>query len=135
MRVLFLLLFLIQAGSAFAEGYAVVVSRATALESMDVNTVRDVFLKKRNFGGDVRMVPVNPLGGEDARFAFEARVLNMNREALNRYWIGNHVQGISPPTTQASLASIKRFIEKVDGAIGYLPSEMVDSGLKVLYEF
>ena len=115
--------------------FAVVISSASAIKQMDEGKVRDIFLKKRSFEGATRVVPVNPLGDDPARRNFEAQILMMDRDEINKYWISNHFQGVSPPATQASLQSIKRFVESVDGAIGYLPLTMIDEGLTVLYEF
>lgn len=135
MRVVLLLLAFLIASGAAAEGFAVVVSRESAIEELSVRTIRDIFLRRRQFEMDVRLVPVNLLGENTARIGFEEGILEMSRDELNRYWINNHFQGVSPPTTQASLVSIKAFVERVNGAIGYLPLTMVDENLKVVHEF
>lgn len=134
MRIVFLILFL-QITSAYAGDYVVVVSKNSQVDSMDTSKVRDVFLKKRSFEGNKKMIPVNLIGDQQVRKVFEENILNMKRDELNRYWVQNHFQGISPPVTQASLLSLKRFVEKVDGAIGYLPVEMVDGEVKIVNEF
>lgn len=121
--------------SASAADYAVVVSSSADIQPMQVSKIRDVFLKKRRFANGKKMFPVNVLGDNAARRVFEQNVLRMERQSLNEYWIQNHFQGITPPVTQASLNSIKLFVEKVDGAIGYLPLTMVDSKLSVVHEF
>jgi len=135
MRILLTLLALLLPLSAFSADYAVVISSASNIDSMDAAKIRDIFLKKRSFEGSNRVVPVNPIGNDPVRIEFELQILNMGREEINRYWVNNHFQGVSPPTTQASLQSIKRFIETVDGAIGYLPIDMVDTNLKIIHEF
>lgn len=138
MRILLLLLLLITPAATFSaagRGYAVVVSSSSGIDALSPAKVRDIFLKKRSFEGDVRLVPVNLVGDEVPRREFENMVLQMDRDAINKYWINNHFQGISPPATQASLQSVKRFVESVEGAIGYLPLEMVDESVKVIYEF
>ncbi len=134
MRILLLIL-LLQISVAYAGGYVVVVSKNSQINSMETSKIRDVFLKKRNFEGNKKLIPVNLIGDEQVRKAFEAKILQMERDELNRYWVQNHFQGISPPVTQASLLSLKRFVEKVDGAIGYLPVEMVDAEVKIVNEF
>lgn len=120
---------------AMAADFAVVVARDSLITTMEPARIRDVFLKRRNFEGGVKLVPVNPLGEDEIRRLFEEQVLQMDRSDINRYWTTSHFQGIKPPTTQASLESVKRFVERVNGAIGYLPASMVDSTVKVLYEF
>lgn len=135
MRSLVVLLSLLLPVSAYTADYAVVMANGSSIEAMDAGKIRDIFLKKRSFEGENRVVPVNPIGSDPVRIEFEMQILNMGREEINRYWVSNHFQGISPPTTQASLQSIKRFIETVEGAIGYLPIEMVDANLKIIHEF
>ena len=38
---------------------------------MEPARIRDVFLKRRNFEQDIKLVPVNPLGEEGMRRTFE----------------------------------------------------------------
>lgn len=135
MRLLLLLISLALFPGAAQEHYAVVVASGSEIDSLDPDALRDIFLRRKNFEAGVRLVPVNLLGDERARIEFEERILQMDREEINRYWISNHFQGIKPPTTQASLQSIKLFVERVEGAIGYLPADMVDAQLKVIHEF
>lgn len=135
MRTLILLFLFLQLSGVHAAGYAVVVSRNTPVESMSPERIKDVFLKKRNYEGNIKLLPVNILGDAAVRKEFERNVLQMQREEINRYWITSHFRGISPPVTQASLVSVQKFVEKVNGAIGYLPKDMVDKKLRIVYEF
>ncbi len=135
MRILILIILLFQLRAASAQGFAVVVAKDSPISTADVKKIRDIFLKKRNFDNQTKVVPVNLIGNERVRTEFELQVLQMDRAEINRYWIESHFQGISPPTTQASLRSIKRFILSVEGGIGYLPRDMVDGELKIVYEF
>ncbi len=135
MRILILVLSLLMLPAATAAEYAVVVASNSTIGALDSARLRDIFLRHRNFEGEVRLVPVNLLGEDSTRTHFETSVLNMNRDELNRYWITGHFQGLKPPATQASLQSVKAFIAHVEGAIGYLPLAMVDDSLKVIHEF
>ncbi|MCB1644866.1 MAG: hypothetical protein KDI36_05410 [Pseudomonadales bacterium] len=135
MRGLIGILLLLSASLAQAGDYVVVVSTSTSIENLSSGKLRDIFLKKRSFDGSVRVIPVNLLGNDPARREFEERVLNMEREELKRYWVTSHFQGIAPPATQASLQSVKSFVSSVAGAIGYLPRDMVDGSVRVVYEF
>jgi len=135
MRSLILLVFLFYSSLSLAAEYAVVMANNSSVSALDESHIRDIFLRRRNFDGDVKLIPVNLVGEDPARVSFERYVLQMDREQLNKYWVGNHFQGISPPTTQSSLPSVKVFIGRVSGAIGYVPLGMVDESLKVLYEF
>ena len=135
MRIRIIITWLILAGAVWAEDYAVVVAQDSPISFGDSVKIREIFLKKRSFDSQTRVIPINLIGNERVRIEFETQVLQMNREQINRYWITNHFQGVSPPATQASLPSVKRFIQSVPGAIGYLPKEMVDDDLKIIYEF
>jgi len=135
MRIATLLILLMLTPLLYAADYAVVVARSSQITRLEIDNIKDIFLRKRNFESDIKLVPVNLLGDDAMRRNFEQEILQMDRETISRYWVSNHFQGISPPATQASLLSIKLFVERVEGAIGYLPLEMIDSELKVLYEF
>ncbi|MCW9025743.1 MAG: hypothetical protein OQJ77_00370 [Thiovulaceae bacterium] len=66
---------------------------------------------------------------------FEKSILQMSREKLNSFWTKQHFHGISPPLTQSSTNSVKLFVKNVDGAMGYLPKNLIDDSIKVIYEF
>ena len=119
----------------FGAQYSVIVSKKIDISSLSSQQLRDLFLQKRRTIGNIKIIPINLVGQESARTTFETVVLEMNRDHLNNYWIKQHYQGVSPPLTQPSFESIKAFVENVDGAIGYIPSSMVDAKVKILYEF
>ena len=115
--------------------YSVVISKKSGLSEFSQQQIRDLFLQKRRFMGSQAIVPVNILGHDDVRSVFESKILQMDRNQLNSYWMKQHFKGVSPPVTQSSFESVKSFVENVDGAIGYLPSQMVDQKIRVVYEF
>lgn len=130
----FILIFLLFE-SFHASEFSVVVSKRVALSEITSQQIRDVFLMKRHAIGNQKMIPVNLLGQDISRVTFENEILKMDRDRLNTYWVKQHFQGITPPITQPSHESIKAFVQNVEGAISYIPSTMVDSSVKVLYEF
>lgn len=119
----------------FGSGYSVIISKKTAISSLSTQQIKELFLNKRRMIDDIKITPINLVGQDDARVTFETVVLGMDRNHLNNYWIKQHYQGISPPLTQPSFESIKAFVENVDGALGYIPSSMVNAKVRVLYEF
>ncbi len=135
MKKLVCALFLLASWPSAAEDYAVVISAKADLVQLEERMIRDVFLKKRQFARKLRLLPVNITGDVPARRAFELTVLGMTRDELNQYWIENHFHGVSPPGTQASFAALKKIVQRVDGAITYLPRDMVDDRVQVIYEF
>ena len=133
MKPIALLLILIS--TIFADQYSVIISKKTNVTTLSVQQIRDIFLQKRHSLGDQKVIPLNLVGQEPSRIAFESDVLGMGRDRLNAYWVKQHFQGITPPITQPSHESIKAFVQNVEGAIGYIPSSMTDGSVKVIYEF
>lgn len=130
-----LVLFLGLCIAASGGEYSVIVSNKVSFSALSAQQIRDVFLHKRHTIGDQKIIPVNLVGQHPLRSAFESEVLEMDRNRLNAYWIKQHFKGVTPPLTQPSFESIKAFVQNVEGAIGYVPSVMVDSSVKVVYEF
>ncbi len=133
MRVVFL--FFLMLSTLFGAQYAIVVSKKVSVPPLSVEQIRDIYLQKRHSIGNQKIIPLNLIGQNPSRIAFENSVIGMGRDRLNAYWVKQHFQGISPPITQPSHESIKAFVQNVEGAVGYLPSSMVDESVKVLYEF
>jgi ABC-type phosphate transport system substrate-binding protein len=130
-----LILIFIFFSTMFGAQYSMVISKKVSVSELTADQIRDVYLQKRHTIGDQKIIPLNLVGQEPSRIAFENAVIRMDRDRLNAYWIKQHFQGNSPPITQPSPESIKAFVQNVEGAIGYIPSSMVDNSLKVIYEF
>jgi len=118
-----------------AAEYSIIVSKKISVTEISSQQIRDIYLMKRHTIGNQKIIPLNLLGQDASRIAFENEILKMNRDRLNTYWVKQHFQGITPPITQPSHESIKAFVQNVEGAIGYIPSSHVDSSVKVIYEF
>jgi len=121
--------------SLYASEYALVVNQHTAIEKLSLKQIKDIFMMKKHFVNDIKVIPVNITASLKLRTIFEKEVLRVNRNKLNSYWVKKHFQGIRPPVVQSSLNSMKLFIKNVDGSMGYLPLSAIDSDLKVIYEF
>lgn len=130
-----LLALLLFGTTIFGAQYSVIISKKVETVAITSAQIRDIFLQKRRFIGDVKIIPINLLGQDASRIAFETLVLGMDRDRLSAYWVKQHFQGNTPPITQSSSESIKLFVQNVEGAIGYIPSTMVDSSVRVIYEF
>lgn len=115
--------------------YALIISKKSSLESLSTQQIKEIFLQKRHFVGNERIIPINLVGQHESRIMFESTVVGMDRDRLNAYWVKQHYEGVSPPLTQSSFESIKVFVQTVEGSIGYVPSSMVDKTVKAVYEF
>lgn len=118
-----------------ADSFYVVTSKANSMEPLSKKELHDLFLLKKKFVAQNKVVVVNLLASHPLRLSFEQNILEMNRNKLNAYWVKKHFQGITPPVSQASTQAMKKFLQNVENSIGYLPQDLLDDSLKVLYEF
>ena len=130
-----LLIISLLCGVLSAAEYSIIISKKISVTEISSQQIRDLYLMKRHAIGNQKIIPLNLLGQDASRIAFENEILKMDRDRLNTYWVKQHFQGITPPITQPSHESIKAFVQNVEGAIGYIPSSQVDSNVKVIYEF
>lgn len=78
--------------------------------------------RKQVWEGGKRIVPFNFPPRHEVRVAFDQAVLEMDPDEVARYWIDRRIRGGNPPPKQVSNARlIVRLVEKLDGAIGYVP--------------
>lgn len=119
----------------FANDYVVIISNSNKIEEVKKDELKNIFLKKRNFVGEVKVYPVNLPADNLVRKRFEKSILNMDREDISEYWMEKHYYGITPPFIQNSEVALIKFIKNFDGAIGYISKEKIDKELKVIYEF
>jgi len=119
----------------FAGNYVVVTSQNSPITKLSKSAIKKIYLKKKLFYANQKLLPINLLAQDKIRMVFESRVLGMQREDINDYWIEQHYHGITPPITQKSYRSLSEFIKNVKGSIGYLSKRNVNKKMRVLYEF
>jgi ABC-type phosphate transport system substrate-binding protein len=130
-RICILLFFL--SLSSFADEYVVVSNKN--MKDLNLLEIRAIFLKKITLIDDIKVVPINLEAGDDLRLKFEAEVLKMSFLRLKTYWTKEHYLGHRPPISMKSQESIKAFLHKVDGSIGYMSAQNVDENMKVVYKW
>lgn len=116
-----------------AKEYLIVANKD--IRSLSKEEVKAVYLKKIVYLNDHKLVPINLESGNKVRAAFEKDVLNMGYIRLKSYWTKQHYLGHRPPIIMRSQKSVKKFIQKVDGAIGYIEADKFENDLKVLYKW
>ncbi|DAB30128.1 MAG TPA: hypothetical protein CFH84_05700 [Sulfurimonas sp. UBA12504] len=120
--------------SALADEYAVVSN--TKMKDLSPLEIRAIFLKKITLiSDDTEVVPINLEATDPLRLKFEKEILGMSFSRLKSYWVIEHYLGHRPPISMKSQESIKAFITKVDGSIGYLNIKNVDENMKILYRW
>ncbi|WP_304543438.1 hypothetical protein [Sulfurimonas microaerophilic] len=115
--------------------YAVVVKADSQVNSISQNELCNLYLRRQNFIDNQKIIPINTLADNKGRIEFEQHVLQMQRRKLSKYWITQHFKGITPPSTVASFDAALLFVNNVEGAIAYIPVNMVNKTVKVLYEY
>ena len=133
LRVYISLLLLLSATHIFSAEYAVIANKN--MKDLSQTQIKAIFLKKLTIIDDTKMVPVS-LGARDKlRENFEKNILKMNFQRLKSYWSKQHYLGRRPPLSMKSEESVKAFVKKVDGAIGYIEKSAIDNDIKILYEW
>lgn len=87
--------------------------------------VRTVYFKTMTRFEGHAVHPLNLPASHPVRIAFMQRVLKVDSQTWDAYYDELHFEGISAPQVVSSAAAMQRFVLKVDGAIGYVPSANV----------
>jgi hypothetical protein len=101
---------------------AVIVAPSSKLTNISLADLRRVFQSERLTDPDGnRIIALNHPPKTVDRMGFDHAVMNMDADAVGRFWIDRKIRGGSgPPRTVESLATLRRVVEKLPGAIGYL---------------
>ena len=115
--------------------FVVIANKANTFEnSLSKQELRRIYLKKKRYNGAYKLVALNLSASDPLRKNFEETVLGMSDRQLAAYWAKQHYLGQRPPLTMMSAESVVAFVREVEGAIGYVPEEAVDTSVKVIYE-
>ena len=118
-----------------ASQFVVIANKASKIDKqLDANEIRRIYLKKRRYIDTLRLIPLNLSASDSLRESFQRAIMSMSDRQLASYWAKQHYMGHRPPLTMMSVESVIAFVREVDGAIGYVPKEAVDSSVKIIYE-
>jgi len=134
MKLLGISIFLVLLLSNTLANEYVVVSNKN-MKKISKTQLKAIFLKKITIIDDKKIIPINLQPKDTLRVDFEKKVLAMSFGRLKSYWIRQHYLGRRPPLSMKSQESIKVFIKRVDGAIGYIERKNLDKDLKVIYQW
>jgi len=119
----------------FVEASEYVIVSNKNMKNLSQTEVKAIFLKKISFIDDTKVVPISLSPRDPVRAIFESKVLKMSFVRLKSYWAKQHYLGRRPPISMKSQESVKAFIKKVDGAIGYIDIKEFDDSLKIIYKW
>ena len=108
---------------------AVIVSPSSKLTTIRSDDLRRVFQSERITDPDGnRLIALNHPPKTVDRVGFDQAVLGMDADAVGRFWIDRKIRGGNgPPRTVESLATLRRVVEKLPGAIGYIrPAQLTN---------
>lgn len=118
---------------AAAEPIVVVVGIRSNLETITLDTLRELYLARQRVWPDgTRAIPVNLPPDSPVRKAFSTRVLGRRPLELTSYWNARYFDGIRPPLALPSPAAVRAYLQSERAAIGYLPRSEVDDSCRVL---
>lgn len=128
-----LILFILITVSSLADEYFVISNKN--MKDLSSKQIKAIFLKKISFVDDLKVIPVNLEPRNELRLKFEQEILQMSFSRLKIYWTNQHYLGKRSPISMKSEESVKAFVKKVDGSLGYIRAEELDSSLKVVYKW
>jgi len=118
---------------SFADMHAVISNKN--MKDLSEVQIKAIFLKKLVFVKDMKAIPINLEARNPLRSKFESHIIHMSFSRLKSYWTKQHYLGHRPPINMKSQESIKSFVKKVDGAVGYIDMANVDDSVKVIYKW
>lgn len=93
-----------------------------------------MFRKKQTEWPDgERCIPIDQMGGSDIRSEFGRIVLEESPDEWKRYWIQQTMTGNArPPIAVENSETIKKYVQKLPGAVAYIYESDVDDTVRVL---
>jgi len=121
------LTFAVSVAGARAVELAIVVGIGSPIDDIDLDTLRDVYLRRqRLWAGGESALPVNLPADDPLRRAFSRRVLGRAPEELVGYWNRRYFEGVRPPLVLGSPRAVCAYLATEPGGVGYVPTGEVD---------
>ena len=121
---------LLAASVSYAGELVIIVNAANPVDALTASEAKQYFLKNKArwaFGKKVR--PSDYKDEKGMRDAFLTNVLAMNALEVERYWIEQqYARAAKPPTMLDDDTAVVRFVNKFEGAIGFVDRAAVSSG-------
>jgi hypothetical protein len=113
---------------------AVIVAPTSKMTNVALSDLRRVFQSERVTDPDGnRLIALNHPPKTPDRVGFDQVVMRMDADQVGRFWIDRKIRGGSgPPRTVESLATLRRVVEKLPGAIGYIRPGQLSSEVRAI---
>ena len=132
-RFFFLLWFQSLSLLLYANEYAIVTK--SELGSVTKTQIKAIYLKKLHYLKGKKVLPINLEADNPIRKSFNEHILHMSYNRLKIYWMKQHYLGHRPPLSLHSQKSVKAFLDKVEGTIGYIEMKNVENSMHILLKW
>jgi len=110
-----------------APAIAIVVGVGSPIRQVNVDTLRELYLRRQRLWSDgERAMPVNLPADDPVRIAFSKRVLGRLPGDLEAYWLRLYREGVQPPLVLKTSQAVCAYVAVERDAIGYVPLDEVD---------
>jgi hypothetical protein len=111
----------------------VVIVHPSIRETLSRSDLAAIFTtRKQAWSGGKKVIPFNFPAKHEYRVAFDQTILRMDPDAVARYWIDRRIRGGNAPPKQVPSAQvILRLVEKLDGAVAYIPRDLVSNKVRI----
>ncbi|MGH7340604.1 MAG: hypothetical protein ACREKH_08960, partial [Candidatus Rokuibacteriota bacterium] len=110
-----------------SESIAVVVGAKSEIAEVTLDTLRELYLRRRRVWPDgSRVVPVNLPADSETRERFSKRVLGRLPQDLSGYWNRLYFDGIQPPVVLRTSEAVCAYLAAEPKAIGYVRVDEID---------
>ncbi len=113
--------------------YVLVIHKSCIADS-DIN-IQQVYLKKQRRIDGCHITPLNLSAHSSVRKRFVHHIVGMSDRHWNRYWDEMHFKGVRAPHIVTSDQAMRSYIERMPGAIGYIPKSLLSKQMHVLAQF
>lgn len=129
--ILLILAPVLAGGAAHAGDRVAVIVHADRTDTVTLETVAEIYLKKRTFWNNGRpIIPVNRDAASATRKLFTRLTFGDAARNLARYWNAQYILGVLPPATFASDEAVVRFVASEPGAIGYVAAGALNESVR-----
>ena len=129
-----LILFLILGFTVLLGQEYVVVIAKSCVKDTNIN-IQQVYLKKQRRLDGCHITPLNLSAQSSIRKEFVHHIIGMSDSHWNRYWDEMHFKGVRAPHVVTSNEAMRSYIERMPGAIGYIPKSLLSQKMYVLKHF
>ena len=120
---------------ALAKELVVIANKKFQEQNLTVEEIRAIFLDKRHFIDEKKVLVMNFKVGSSLRSCFEKRVLKKSKRSLERYWRKAYYQGKRPPKIIKSKEMLFSYLDNVSPSIGYSDiNDTMDKNVTILHK-